>query len=174
MRALLDAVYKASGVAAGIFLVAIAVLSLTQIVARMFGATASSFDEFAGYALAASSFLGLAYTLRAGEHIRMSLGIDRLRGGARRGVEVLCLAAAIGVIGFFAWATADMTVTSYQLDDVSQGLVPIKLWIPQSATAIGLWILLLALVDDLVATLRGREPSYARPPSRGDGSAFER
>ena len=174
MRALLDAVYKASGIAAGLCLVAIAVLSLTQIVARMFGSTASSFDEFAGYALAASSFLGLAYTLRAGEHIRMSLGIDRLRGGARRGVEILCLVATAGVVGYFAWATADMTVTSYQLDDVAQGLVPVQLWIPQSTTAIGLWILLIALLDDLVATLRGRDPSYATPQTRDDGSSFER
>jgi TRAP-type C4-dicarboxylate transport system permease small subunit len=174
MRALLNAIYKASGLAAGFFLVAIAVLSLTQIVARLFGSTASSFDEFAGYALAASSFLGLAWTLRAGEHIRMTLAVDRLRGHMRRSVEVLCLVAATVVIGYFAWATADMTITSYQLDDVSQGLVPIKLWIPQSAMAIGLWILLLALVDDLVVTVRGGVPSYAVPHARDDGSTFER
>ena len=164
MRALLNAIYKASGLAAGFFLVAIAVLSLTQIVARMFGSNASSFDEFAGYSLAASSFLGLAWTLRSGEHIRMSLGIDRLRGGARRSVEVLCLVATAAVVGYFAWATADMTLTSYKLDDVSQGLVPIKLWIPQSATAVGLWILLLALLDDLVVTAPRRRTVLRRTP----------
>jgi TRAP-type C4-dicarboxylate transport system permease small subunit len=174
VRAALDAIYKVSGLAAGFFLVAIAVLSFTQIIARMVGYTASSFDEFAGYAMAASSFLGLAWTLRAGEHIRMTLGIDRMRGGLRRGVELLCLAATIAVTGWFAWSAADMTITSFRLDDVSQGLVPIKLWIPQSAMALGLWILVLALVDDFVATLRGREPSYAAAHADDGSAAFER
>jgi TRAP-type C4-dicarboxylate transport system permease small subunit len=175
VRATLDAIYKLSGLAAGFFLVAIAVLSLTQIVARMFGRTGGAFDEFAGYAMAASSFLGLAWTLRSGEHIRMSLGIDRLRGLARRNLEILCLAVAIAVVGWFAWATAHMTWISFELDDVSQGLVPVKLWIPQSAMALGLWILLIALLDDFVLTLRGRTPSYAVPHAHDDGgTTFER
>jgi TRAP-type C4-dicarboxylate transport system permease small subunit len=174
VRATLDAIYKASGVAAGCFLVAIALFSLAQIVARMFGATGHSLDEFAGYAMAASSFLGLAYTLRAGEHIRMSLAIDRMRGGMRRSVEIACLVCAVGLVGWFAWATLDMTLTSFQLGDVSQGLVAVKLWIPQSGMALGLWILLLALVDDLVATLRGKDASYIAPHASEGGATFER
>jgi TRAP-type C4-dicarboxylate transport system permease small subunit len=174
VRTALNAIYKGSGLAAGFCLVAIAVLSFATIVARLLGYTAHSLDEFAGYAMAASAFLGLAYTLRAGEHIRMSLAIDRLRGHLRRSVEVACLAAAMAVIGFFAWSALDMTITSYQLDDVSQGLVPVKLWIPQSAMALGLWILLIALVDDFLMTVRGRVPAYAVPQARDAGPSFER
>jgi TRAP-type C4-dicarboxylate transport system permease small subunit len=174
MRRALNSIYKGSGLLAGFFLIAIALLSLAQIIARLFGATGHSLDEWAGYAMAASSFLGLAWTLRAGEHIRMTLAIDRLRGHLRRSVEIACLAAALVVIGYFAWAALDMTITSYKLDDVSQGLVPVKLWIPQSAMALGLWILLLAFVDDFVQTVRGRVPAYAVPHARDDGAAFER
>jgi TRAP-type C4-dicarboxylate transport system permease small subunit len=78
-------------------------------------------------------------------------------------------------VGWFAWATAHMTWISFELDDVSQGLVPVKLWIPQSAMALGLWILLIALLDDFVLTLRGRTPSYAVPHAHDDGgTTFER
>ena len=88
MRAALNAVYKGSGLLAGFFLVGIALMSLAQIIGRLLGYTAHSFDEFAGYCMAASSFLGLAWTLRTNEHIRVTLALDRLKGRARRTAEL--------------------------------------------------------------------------------------
>ena len=177
MRSALNAIYKGSGLLAGFFLVAIAVLSLIQIVGRLLGIAASSYDEFAGYCMAASSFLGLAWTLRCNDHIRMTLAIGGARGALRRGLEVLCLSIAISITGYFSWSSVEMVWTSYLLNDVSQGLVPIKLWIPQSGMALGLTILLLAFIDDLVVTLLGGDPSYevaeaAKPEA--NAPAFER
>jgi TRAP-type C4-dicarboxylate transport system permease small subunit len=176
VRAALDTLYRGSGLLAGFFLVAIAALSLVQIGSRLLGFAAHSYDEFAGYCMAASSFLGLAYTLRASEHIRMTLVLHRLRGGARRALEIACLAAAAVLTGFFAWYAADMTRFSYVTGDVSQGLVPVPLWIPQSAMAAGLAVLLVALADDLVRALAGRAPSYDEAQARKAGAspAFER
>ena len=70
------------------------------------------------------------------------------------------------LVGLFAWYCCDMTLTSYQLRDVSQGLVPVALWIPQSAMALGLVMLLLAVIDDLVAALRSRPTSYEAAEAR--------
>ena len=153
----------------------IGVLSLLQISGRMLGFSAHSFDEFAGYCMAASTFLGLTWTLRCNVHIRMKLFLDRLHGGRRRGMEVACLALGAGVVGYFAWSTIDMTWTSFILKEPSQGLVPIPLWIPQSAMALGLAVLLLAMVDDLVAVLRGVQPSYETIGTPADATpGFER
>src|SRR6266704_2860858 len=80
MRRALDLLYKGSGFLAGFFLVAIAVLSAAQIAARELGFAAYSYDDFAGFCLAASSFLGLAYTFRENEHIRMTLLLHHERG----------------------------------------------------------------------------------------------
>ncbi len=175
MRAALDTLYRLSGLAAGFFLVVVAALSLMQVSGRLLGFAAHSFDEFAGYCMAASTFLGLTWTLRANEQIRMTLVHDRLPGGLRRGAEVLCLATAVFIIGYFAWASVDMAWTSFKLNEPSQGLVPIKLWIPQSAMAGGLAVLLLAFVDDLLVALAGGKPSYetAQPPADATAS-FER
>lgn len=162
MRAALNAIYRLSGLAAGFFLVAIAVLSLMQIGARTVGFTAHSFDEFAGYCMAASTFLGLCWALRANEHIRLKLLITRTTGGVRRGFEVASLIAATGIVGFFAWSVIDMTWTSFELNEPSQGLVPIPIWIPQSGMALGLSILFIAFLDDLVVTVSGGTPSYDR------------
>lgn len=175
MRATLDGLYKLSGLAAGFFLIAIAALSFMQIVGRLLGYAVHSFDEFAGYCMAASMFLGLAWTLRCNEHIRVTLVISLLRGRARRVAEIVCLAVATGIVGFFTWAALDMTWTSFKLGEPSQGLIPIPLWIPQTGMALGLTILLVAFVDDLLAALAGRPASYeAVPPSVDTSPVFER
>lgn len=176
MRRALNAIYKGSGLLAGFFLVAIAVLSLTQIVERLLGVASHSYDEFAGYCMAASSFLGLAWTLRSNEHIRMTLAIGRLKGGPRRAAETACLAVSAAICGFFAWASVKMVWTSYTLNDVSQGLVPVKLWMPQSGMALGLAILLVAIVDDLWTLLAGGATSFATAEASKapDAPAFER
>ena len=176
MRATLNAVYRGSGVLAGFFLVAIGVMSLIQVVGRQLGFAAHSYDEFAGYCMAASSFLGLAWTLRCNEQIRMTIIVSMFKGGLRRALEILCLALAIFMVGYFAWASIAMVWTSYSLNDVSQGLVPITLWIPQSGMALGLVILLLAFVDDLLVVLTGGTPSYqaAQAASTDSNPGFER
>ena len=161
MRAALEQLYRGSGLLAGFFLVAIAVLTAAQILGRVLGFAAYSYDDFAGFSLCASSFLGLAYTLRANEHIRMTLVLHHTRPALRRALEIVCLAVATFLVGLFAWFTCDMTLTSYQLGDVSQGLVPVPLWIPQTGMALGLVVLAIAFVDDLVAALAGRPTSYA-------------
>jgi TRAP-type C4-dicarboxylate transport system permease small subunit len=160
MRKTLDWLYTGSGILAGAFLVLIAALSLAQICGRLLGFAAYSFDDFAGFCMAASSFLGLAHTYRRNEHIRVALLVERFSGGKRRLLEILCLAASTFLIGFFAWYAVDMALTSYSINDVSQGLVPVPLWVPQSGMALGLFIIFIALFDDLVAALAGGTPSY--------------
>lgn len=176
MRAALNAVYHASGVLAGAFLVAIGVMSLIQIVGRLLGLAAYSFDELAGYCMAASSFLGLAWTLRCNEHIRMTIVLNMTKGRVHLVLEILCLALATWMAGFFAWASVDMTLTSFRLNDVSQGLVPMKLWIPQSGMALGLVLLAVAFADDLLCVLAGRKSSYqiAAEAKTADSPVFER
>ena len=176
MRAALDLLYKGSGLLAGFFLVAIASLTLLQIGGRQLGFAAPSFDEFAGYCMAASSFLGLAWTFRENDHIRMTLVLHLAHGTARRALEIACLCATAFLVGFFAWYACDMVLTSFRLNDVSQGLVAVPLWIPQAGMALGLVLLFIALADDLVAVIRGRATSYAAAEARKSSSnpSFER
>ena len=160
MRKILNVIYTGSGVLAGIFLVLIGALSLAQIGGRLLGFDAYSFDDFAGFCMAASSFLGLAHTYRHNEHIRVAILIDRVHGTARHVMEALCLAACTFLIGYFSWWAGDMVITSYQINDVSQGLVAVPLWIPQSGMALGLIIMTVALFDDLLVLLARGTPSY--------------
>jgi len=176
MRAALSLLYKTSGLLAGFFLVAIAALSLAQVVGRLAGFAAHSFDEFAGYCMAASSFLGLAWTFRCNEHIRMTLVLQMTKGELRRWIGIGALVAGTLLAAYFAWWSIDMVKTSYELNDVSQGLVPVKLWIPQAGMAAGLAVLVLAMLDDLIVALRGRLPSFeeAEHAKASEPPQFER
>jgi TRAP-type C4-dicarboxylate transport system permease small subunit len=106
----------------------------------------------------------------------MTLLLHHVRGGPRRALELVSLASAAFLVGMFAWYACAMTLTSYQINDVSQGLVAVPLWIPQSGMALGLAVLAIAIVDDLVAALRGRTTSYDHAAAARPSAAprFER
>ena len=87
MRTALDRLYNAAGVLAALFLIGTLAMVLVGIAGRMFNFHVPGTDSYAGYCMAASGFLALASTFRSGGHIRVTLIIERLSGGARHGLE---------------------------------------------------------------------------------------
>ena len=159
MRRFLDGLYAASGWAAGAGMVAILVVTLLQVVGGFTDLHVRGTDAYAGYAMAASSFLALASTLRRGEHIRVTLVIQRFEGAARRWIEFWCLGVAVLLSAFFAWYAWDMVYWSWEFDARSDAMDASPLWFPQGAMAIGVTVLAIAFVDELVQVARGRDPA---------------
>lgn len=159
MRKILDFVYGLSGALGAFFLAAIVLTIVGQIAARFVGKTVDS-TELAGFCLAASTFLGLAYTFRGGAHIRVTLLVGRLSGTRRKWVELWCCAASALIVGYLAWHAIAFARQSHEFGDISPGLLAAPFWIPQSGMALGLVILTVALVDETIAVARGREPIY--------------
>jgi TRAP-type C4-dicarboxylate transport system permease small subunit len=160
MRILLDKLYLSAGVMAGICLALMALLILAQIVGRWFGVVIPSTEDFSGFLLAAASFLALAYTLRSGGHIRVNLVISHLQGRVRFMIEGMVLLLALTLVSYVAWSVLWLVIESYQFEELSQGYIPVPLWIPQAPMALGLVILSIALLDELILLLRGRQPLY--------------
>ena len=174
LRRALDRLYLFSGYAAGFFLIVIFVLMMALSAGRKFGFNVPSGDDFASWSMAAMAFLGLAHTFRSGEMIRVGLLIDRFRGPARWYFEVFSLVLGLGFIGFFAWHSVDMTFLSWKINDMSQGVIAVPLWIPQLGYAGGLVILAIALIDELVHVLGGGDPRYEKPPPASADEVIER
>ena len=152
--------YWCSGAVACVFMVGIAVMILAQIIGRMTGFLVPSADDISGYFMGASSFFALCYSLRRGGHIRVELLLQRLGPAARRFFEILCLAAAAAMTAYASWWCIFLTWESYELGDVSPGVVAIPLWLPQLSMCAGITLLCIAFVDDLVTVLAGRRASY--------------
>jgi len=172
MRYLLDTLYKSSCWLAAASIGAICLLVVSQVLLNIadrlstlvlgsaIGLTIPSYSDFTGFLLAAASFLSLAYALREGSHIRVVLVIGHLPQKLQKIVEVWCVAFAFSIAGYFSWFTAKLTLESYSYHDLSSGMVAVPIWIPQSFMLLGLVILSIALLDELVTVLCGRDPSY--------------
>jgi len=160
MRRILDGLYWTGGLLGCVFMVGIAAMITAQIVGRIAGFQVPSADDISGYFMGASTFFALAYALRRGGHIRVELLLQRLGRRSRQVFEVWCLGAASLLAGYAAWWCTFLTWESYELGDVSPGIVAIPLWLPQLAMCAGLILLTVAFVDDLVQVIRGGDASY--------------
>ncbi|MGL4242478.1 MAG: TRAP transporter small permease [Beijerinckiaceae bacterium] len=171
----LDPLYRLTAFLAVAALIGIAGIILADVTLRQFGGQIRSSDDFAGFALVATGMLGLAPTYRRGDHIRVGLLIDRLTGGARRIVEIICLAFGVAAIGWASWWTGRFVWDSWRFHEVSQGLVAVPLWIPQFFMFFGLFVLLVAMLEDLIRVLVGQSPSYmANAPAEAEVGSFDR
>ena len=160
MRRFLDWIYDAAGYLAAFFMVGILVMVLASVVGRLVGFNLRGSDAYAGYCMAAASFLALAHTLKRGEHIRVNLILDRFRG-MRRPLELWSHAAGTFFCAALAFYSVRLVWQSHAYNDISQGNDATPLWIPQIAMAAGAVILLIAMVDDLIAVIRKRELAAA-------------
>jgi TRAP-type C4-dicarboxylate transport system permease small subunit len=155
LRKVLDSLYWTCGVLAGVFMVGIAVCILIALAGSIFGFVTRSMDEFAGYSMASSAFLALSYTLHSNEHIRVTIILHRFHGRVRQGLEIWCHLLGTALAGFFGWYSVKMVLVSWQINELSQGLIPLPLWVPQLAMAAGTVMLAIALLDRLVGHCRG-------------------
>jgi TRAP-type C4-dicarboxylate transport system permease small subunit len=157
LRNFLDRLYNAAGYLAAFFMAGILLMVLASVIGRLVGFNLRGSDAYAGYCMAAASFLALAHTLKRGEHIRVTLFLERFGGRFRRPLDLWSHAAGTFFCGALAWFSARLVWQSRAFHDISQGNDATPLWIPQLAMAAGAAILLIAMVDDFILLIRRRE-----------------
>jgi TRAP-type C4-dicarboxylate transport system permease small subunit len=156
MRRALDALYDGAAWVAALMLVGVLAMVLLSIVSRLLHFHVPGTDAYAGYLMAGAGFLALAHTLRRGEHIRVTLLIQALRGGARRGMEIWSLAVATLLGAMFAFYSVRLAWQSHAFNDISTGNDATRLWIPQLGMAVGAVLFAVAIIDEFVLVLRNR------------------
>jgi len=113
-------------------------------------------DAYAGYAIAAALFLALPETLRRGDHIRVTLVLQRLPQRGRAVLEVWGAGAGFALTAFLAWFACRLVWVSFITHDVSPSSDATPLWLPQLAMALGCIGLAVAMADALACQLSGR------------------
>ena len=170
MRKLLEILYLASGYLAAIFMIGTLLMVLASVLGRMMNFNLRGSDAYAGYCMAAAGFLALAHTLKRGEHIRVTLILERLGINGRHRLELVAHAIAVFFSGMFAFFTARLVYQSYAFNDISQGNDATPLWIPQIAMAVGAAVLFIAILDEFVLLVSGRK---LKPVDSGEFKAME-
>ena len=150
LRRLLDFIYFASGALAAVSLVAILLLIVVQMVARWTGEVFPGAASYAGYAMAAASFLAFANALNRGAHIRVSVLLNALPAGPKRLLEIWGFGLAAAIAWYFTYYAYWFVYWSWKFNEVSQSQDATSLWIPQSVMVVGGGILAIALTDNLL------------------------
>lgn len=183
---ILDGLYLASGAVAAFFMMTILGLIVVGMVARWTGVAVPGTTEFAGYAMAATSFFALCHALTRGAHIRVSI-ILNANAFLKRWLDVFAVFGAAIIATYFARYAIKTNMFSEMLNDRTQGqdqipawvvsffeldfaaaatgsseLVYTPVWIPQLAMSIGTILLAVALWDTLYRMLvTGTNPIVA-------------
>lgn len=172
MRSLLNRLFELTGYLAGVFMIGTLLAVLSSILGRLMPVfELHGADAYAGYCMAASAFLALASTLRRGEHIRVTLIINRLSPAAHRGLDLFCHLVAIAVAANLAWFSIRLVMQSLEYNDISTGLDATPLWIPQLGMAVGTTVFVLAFVADLIDLITGKSTRTA--PKEGEPAHIE-
>lgn len=160
MRRALDSLYWLGGALAALCVLAILILMVWASLGRLFDWRVSWVNDVVAWLCAAAAFLGMAFSFRNGDFVRVTLVLDSVPASVRRVLEVICLLVAVVAIGYLGSWAARFTYESWEFNDIAGNMVPIPIWIPQMSFVVGALIFVIAVVDECVCVLRGGKPSY--------------
>ncbi|MCB9959867.1 MAG: TRAP transporter small permease [Rhodospirillaceae bacterium] len=164
LGAALDRVYVIGAWLAGLLLIGMLGLVLYNVLSRIFAFHAGGATDVAGYVMAASSFLALAYTFRSHGHIRVSLLLQHVSASLRRTMELWCLGAMSAITGYLAFYMARLAYDNWVWGERSQGVDATPLWIPQVPVTLGAIVFAVAVLHTfLEVAFSGTRPTFEAP-----------
>jgi TRAP-type C4-dicarboxylate transport system permease small subunit len=160
LRRWLDAIYYAAGAIGACFILLVGALMIGQSVLREFGVRTGAVNDVVAWCCAAGSFFAMAHAFKHGDFVRVTLLLENVPAGTRRVLELASLAIGTVSVAYLTWWACRFTYESWVFDELSQGLLPMPMWIPQSSFALGSILLLVAIVDELIIVVRGGRPTF--------------
>ena len=134
----LDKLYRLSGLIASCFMVLILLLIVAQMIARWSNVSFPGSTEFAGYAMACTSFFALAFALTTGAHIRVSVFLN-LNDWLKFRLDVLAMYVAAFIATYFARYAIKTNQFSAMLNDTTQGQDQVPQWAVNIVSMLGSW-----------------------------------
>ena len=163
MKRALDLLYGAAAWAAALFMIGTLAMIVLSIAGRLLHFHVRGTDAYAGYCMAGAAFLALAHTFKRGEHIRVTLFLERFGSGVHRALELWSHFAGLVLSGLLAWFSCRLVWQSFMFNDISQGNDATPLWIPQLSMALGSVVFAIAMLESLVDVIQHRDPRHRAP-----------
>ena len=160
LRRGLDWLYAAGGALASLCVLVILILMVGASLGRSLDWRVSWINDVVSWLCAAAAFLGMAYSFRNGDFVRVTLLLEKVSPQTRRGLEIVSLAVAAIAISYLGFWAMRFTYQSWEFNDIAGNMVAIPLWIPQMSFVVGAAIFVIAVIDECVCVLRGGRPSY--------------
>lgn len=145
------------GVIAACCLMLLALIITYEVTVRyFFGSPTAWVQEFSVYLWMAIAFLAAAYALRSDSHFSVTILVDRLNAGNRRRLRILTHLVGLGYSVTFVIKGIEMVHFSYEMGDVSTGLIQVPLWMPGSLLPIGAVLLALQFFNKLLLEITNK------------------
>ena len=145
---------KAAGLLAGLGVLAMAGLITFDVLMRYFLDRPQLFvDELASFLQVFVVFAGLAYTFRAGGHVRVDLVTSSLPRPVRAWLRAVTLALGLAFLAAVIWVTAQSGLSAYGYGRVSAVML-YPLWIPMLLIPAGLLLMAVAMLAAFVRQVR--------------------
>ena len=154
MRKFLDRVYDGGLFLAGAFLVAIFLVMIIESVLRKFGGYVPGASELIGWFCAAAGFLALPATFKRGDMVRVGVLVDVLPPLLRKPMLLACVGLALVFTTYMLWAAGAYLIDGWRSEEMTQGMIEVAVWIPQSSFLVGILLLLIAVLDEAWIALR--------------------
>jgi len=147
--------FLAGAAVAGFALFMMTLLVTVDVIGRKLGHATGVAHEISGYSLVLIVFLGMAYALRKGAHIKIELITMRLTQLTRRWLKV---ATSFGGMAFSVWLilyTTKHAIEYYTHGSRSMTFLHVPLWPLQMLVPIGLGLFTLAILLETIKTIIG-------------------
>ncbi len=160
----------AAGSVAGICIVATCVMTTYGVAMRYgFNKPPIFVEEFAGYLLLVTVFLGMVYTFERGEHIRITILTQRLPKTVQMYLEAITLSLGLVLILLLTkWAWI-LWLYNFRVGVTSLTSLHVPLWIPVTALVVGLSLfaaqLVLAIGQRIIQLGTGTIPNCTQDDS---------
>ena len=156
MRAL-RAITAGCAAVAALLLLAIGVMLTYEVVARyFFNAPTIWAEELSRLALIWAVFVASAALLARGEHIRVTVLVDRAPPALRRLAEVASLLFVAAIAASVAWHGVPIAMNSFAVGRTTGSMLDIPSWWAQAAIPVGFALVALqALLSAVTVALRG-------------------
>ena len=149
-RRSLDFLYAAGGQLAALCVLAILILMVYASVGRSLDWRVAWINDVVAWLCAAAAFLGMAYSFRNGDFVRVTLLLEKVSERTRHWMELGCLFVGAVSVGYLAFWANKFTYESYVFNEVAQG----RVWTGARAKELG-------LVDELAASPEQLEAAIA-------------
>ncbi|UYO93189.1 TRAP transporter large permease subunit [Pollutimonas sp. M17] len=145
-----EGIVRASGILAGLALLAMALIMCYEIGSRsLFNSPTSWATEISTYLLVAVVFLGLGIAQSSNSHVQVELWVDRLSMESRRKVELICQWVGLFCVLMSAWQMASFNAREFFNGTRDWGLLSTPQWIPELSVSVGLLVYALAILIDI-------------------------
>jgi TRAP-type mannitol/chloroaromatic compound transport system permease small subunit len=157
----------AVGIVAALLLVPLVLATTWEVVSRYALNAPTIWAYEIGYLLTGSHFLlGLAYTLRAGEHIRIDVFTTHMSPRTRARIDAVVYAVVLPLLAWLCLALFDYLVAGYERGETSgQSALNLPVWPFRVVFVLAFAMLALQVLCELLKSLRvsGNNNNEIRP-----------